>query len=61
MVEYNLSNIKQINLVFFNDAIANILKITRVLFIQRGNILLIGLGGSGRQVLSKISSFICDL
>jgi dynein heavy chain len=61
MVEYNLSSIKQINLVFFNDAIANILKITRVLFIQRGNILLIGLGGSGRQVLSKISSFICDL
>ena len=61
MVEYNLNHNKQINLVFFNDAIANILKITRVLFIQRGNILLIGLGGSGRQVLSKISSFICDL
>jgi dynein heavy chain len=36
------------NLIFFNDAIMYIVKITRILNLEKGNALLIGLGGSGR-------------
>ena len=46
------------NLIFFNEAIFQILKISRILNLERGNALLIGLGGSGRTSLSILSSFI---
>ena len=49
------------NLIFFNEAISYILKISRILSLQRGNAVLIGLGGSGRTSLTKISSFLKDL
>ena len=49
------------NLIFFNEAISYILRISRILSFERGNALLIGFGGSGRTSLSKISAFLRDL
>jgi len=46
--DYNIGNSNKMNLVFFDDAIEHILRIARVLRQPRGNIMLIGVGGSGK-------------
>ena len=40
------------------QAIENIIKIVRVLSVQFGHLLLLGVGGSGRKSLTQIGSFI---
>lgn len=48
---------RQLNIVLFDDALKHVLRISRCLGMNKGCILLVGIGGSGKQSLTKIASY----
>uniref|UniRef100_A0A0G4EZA7 AAA+ ATPase domain-containing protein n=1 Tax=Chromera velia CCMP2878 TaxID=1169474 RepID=A0A0G4EZA7_9ALVE len=58
--DYNSMSAVQMPLVMFLDACEHVSRICRVLRQPSGNCLLLGVGGSGRQSLSRLASHLMD-
>ncbi|KAJ3321819.1 Dynein heavy chain 6, axonemal [Boothiomyces sp. JEL0866] len=58
--EYNVTMNKELRLIFFMDAKQHITRISRIIRQPRGNALLVGVGGTGKQSLTRLACHISD-
>jgi len=59
--DYNSSNPHPLDLCLFSEAIQHLSRICRIIREPGRNGLLLGVGGSGRQSLTKLASYICGV
>ncbi|CUE71257.1 dynein heavy chain, putative [Bodo saltans] len=57
--EYAVQHNKDLDLVMFDDAVRHLCRLCRVLRQARGNALLVGIHGCGRQSLAQLAAFLC--
>lgn len=58
--DYNSSSKSPMKLILFLDACDHVARICRILRQPLGNALLLGVGGSGRQSLSRLATYISN-
>ena len=58
--DHNAMAKRQLSIVLFDYAVMHLLRICRVLKMPFGHAFLIGLGGTGRQSLSRLAASLCD-
>ncbi|KAL1023853.1 hypothetical protein UPYG_G00047240 [Umbra pygmaea] len=59
--DYNMTFSKDTKLVFFQDAVEHVSRIARMIRQERGNALLVGIGGTGKQSLTRLASHMCGM
>ncbi|XP_070782457.1 dynein axonemal heavy chain 6 [Enoplosus armatus] len=57
--DYNMTFSKETKLVFFQDAVEHVSRIARMIRQERGNALLVGVGGTGKQSLTRLATHMC--
>ena len=57
--KYNMTN-KAMNLVLFEDCLSHLVSLHRLMRMPRGNALLVGVGGSGKQSITRLAAFTAE-